>query len=265
MGKVMSYRPITISAPIYRSWAALRLKDLQEWVQHWGLEEMYAGIPGRGAMDAWHEALTEVEEMKMMNTDFCGGVADIMKFFDQIPRRIVYNLLAVAGIPKPILAAYAAFLEDLMVHNVLAGGVGTPYRRKCGIPQGCPFSMAVVAMLMRPWIIMMRTIPGVRCFILADDLLIMAKGMHMIRAAADALNCTHEFLKDMGARVAADKSFNFATTKEAREWMENTWWDHLNDVIPVVQDFRYVGAHLSTSQSCVSKTLEKGGRKPLHN
>ena len=33
MGKVMSYRPITISAPIYRSWAALRLKDLQEWVQ----------------------------------------------------------------------------------------------------------------------------------------------------------------------------------------------------------------------------------------
>ena len=123
--------------------------------------------------------------------------------------------------------------------------------------------MAVVALLMRPWVIMMRAIPGVKCFILADDVLIIAKGKHMERAAADALNGTHEILKDMGARVAADKSFNFATTKEAREWMENTWWDHLDDGIPVVNDFRYLGAHLSTSQSCVSKTLETRWEKAL--
>ena len=61
----------------------------------------------------------------------------------------------------------------------------------------------------------------------------------------------------MGARVAADKSFTFATTKMAREWLEGTWWDHLNDEIPVVSDFRYLGAHLSTSSGCISKTLDK--------
>ena len=66
-GRVMSYRPITISAPIYRAWAALRLEDLHEWVEFWGLGEMYAGIPGRGATNAWREALMEVEEMHLEN------------------------------------------------------------------------------------------------------------------------------------------------------------------------------------------------------
>ena len=34
--------------------------------------------------------------------------------------------------------------------------LGQPHQHRCGIPQGCPFSMDFVALLMRPWIMCMR-------------------------------------------------------------------------------------------------------------
>ena len=60
------------------------------WVQMWPLEEMFAGVPGRGAVDAWHEVLTTLEECKLEDNSYCGRVADIAKFFDQIKRAMLY-------------------------------------------------------------------------------------------------------------------------------------------------------------------------------
>ena len=44
----------------------------------------------RGATDAWREALTVIEDLKLSGKPFCGGVADIAKFFDQIRRELVF-------------------------------------------------------------------------------------------------------------------------------------------------------------------------------
>ena len=136
-------------------------------------------------------------------------MADIAKFFDQIRRDLVYKTCKAAGMPKGVLQAYQAYTETLKVYNCVAGGMGTPYTRLCGIPQGCPFSMTIVALKMRPWIINMRKYSGIRCFILADDVLILGTGMKMLSKFAGALDATHKFLHLMGAKVAPDKSYNF--------------------------------------------------------
>ena len=53
-GHVMSYRPITITAPIYRARATLRLRCLEPWVREWALPEMHAGVPELGLwMPGW--------------------------------------------------------------------------------------------------------------------------------------------------------------------------------------------------------------------
>lgn len=67
----------------------MRLKHMSEWVDQWKLPEMFAGAPEMGATDAWHMALTRLEESKLNDIQFCGGVADIAKFFDQIRRKVV--------------------------------------------------------------------------------------------------------------------------------------------------------------------------------
>ena len=66
-----------------RCWATMRLATLEDWIGTWALQEMYAGISEMGAVDAWHEALTRIEELKLDGKPFCGGVADIAKCFDQ--------------------------------------------------------------------------------------------------------------------------------------------------------------------------------------
>ena len=216
VGKVMSYRPLTITSPLYRCWGTMRLEDLQPWIATWALEEMHAGVPGLGATDAWHDALTNLEELKIEREDFSGAVADIAKFFDQIRRRLVYYLAGAAGMPRPVLHAYRAYIEQLRMYNCVAGGIGAPYRRRCGIPQGCPFSMMMVALIMRPWIALMRALgKAVMCYILADDVLILTKGEQMVPKLAEAINTTHLYLQRMGAKVAPDKSFNFSTNAAA--------------------------------------------------
>ena len=123
--------------------------------------------------------------------------------------------------------------------------------------------MVMVALIMRPWIVLMRMIPGISCYILADDVLILAEGTTMVGRLAHALNTTHELLDDMGAKVAPSKSFNFASDKEAATWLEQTTWDHIDTKIDVVTDFRYLGAHLTSRQNPTSSTLDARWDKAL--
>ena len=263
LGEVMSYRPLTITSPLYREWGSLRLRHMAPWINEWKTEEMYAGVPEYGATDAWHLALARLEHHKLNDTQFCGGVADIAKFFDQLRRNVIYRIATYAGMPQRVLNPYADFLEHLQLHNCIAGGVGTAYHRQCGIPQGCSLPMMIVAMIMRPWIMLMRNYTNVVCYILADDVLITAAGEQMYNSFVSALNETHDYLQQMGARIAPDKSFNFASHPKAREWLERTLWPMIGQGIEVVNDFRYLGSHLSARASLKSSTLTKRLRQAL--
>eukprot|EP00969_Alexandrium_andersonii_P207472 9165927-Alexandrium_andersonii.AAC.1 len=57
---------------------------------------------------------------------------------------------------------------------MVTGSLGVPYARPTSIPQGCPWSMAVIALVLRAWILVMRQIPT-RPRLLADDLQVWAE------------------------------------------------------------------------------------------
>ena len=78
----------------------------------------------------------------------------------------------------------------------------------------------------------------------------------MVRKFAQALDKTHIYLRDMGARVGPDKSYNFASNKDARRWIAETRWPIINSTIRVVEDFRYVGAHINATNAKRSQTLD---------
>ena len=59
--------------------------------------------------------------------------------------------------------------------------------------------MMVVALLMRPWLVMMKMM-HIMPRVLADDVLLMAKGRDMLAQFARALNATHDYLHAMGPR-----------------------------------------------------------------
>ena len=111
---------------------------------------MHASVSSSGADDAWHRTPLRVEEARINREPLTGGSADIHKRFDQIIRELLFRMMQIAGCPPNILRAYRSFMTNLRHVNSLAGGLGLPHERACGIPQGCHFSMLIVALLVRP-------------------------------------------------------------------------------------------------------------------
>ena len=91
---------------------------------------MFAGIPGRGAEDAWWLTSVSIEAWQSQKIQFSGASADIAKCFDQIVRPLVYAAAETAGMPKRILDPYRRYMESLQVRNTVGGGLGKPYIRR---------------------------------------------------------------------------------------------------------------------------------------
>ena len=72
--------------------------------------------------------------------------------------------------------------------------------------------MMFVGLHMRPWLQQMKKL-DVIAKILADDVILVAKGANMLETFPRALEKTHRFPHDMGAKVAPSKSFNFSSSK----------------------------------------------------
>lgn len=184
---------------------------------------------------------------------------DIAKCFDQISRPLLYRLAEAAGMPPGILSAYKRYQESLKVHNTIAKGIGKAFTRKCGIPQGCPLSMMFTSFIMRPWMIKCKSISeNIDPTILADDILTLAHGEKSLDLFIKALNLIHQYIKDMGGKLAEGKSINFASNAEHRKWLEQSEWEATpGKGIEVVSDFRYLGSHMTASGKANTTTNKK--------
>ena len=159
-----------------------------------------------------------------------------------------------AGIPPRILLAYKNFQENLTVRNSVAGGLGMAYTRRCGIPQGCPMSMTMIALLLRPWDVALQS-DYTKPRMLADDLLVYTRGVNHMQLAIEATNFTHKYLHDMGAKVAPKKSYMFSSCKQAREVYANFFWPHVQDTVPVTTCIRDLGGQLNTTGRPIGTTI----------
>jgi len=152
----LSYRPLLVLPHLYRRWAAHRLQCLPEWIRMWSTDAMFAGIPDRGAEDAWWLSSVTLEFWQATRTSYSGSSADIAKCFDQLVRPLVYSVARIAGMPVRVLEPYERYMEELVVRNTIDKALGTPFSRRCGIPQGCPLSMMFLALVLRPWTLAMQ-------------------------------------------------------------------------------------------------------------
>ena len=158
----------------------------------------------------------EFEDLNSKGITVTGASADLTKAFDEIQRELLYTLLRKGGFPERVLRAYVNFQENLLVYNAVGQGLGLPYHRPCSIPQGCPLSMAFMAFIMRPWVMKMNHL-GAKPRVLADDIMVSIAGAGSFDRFVPIFNDTLQYCKDLGARVAPDKSFTFSTDKKVRK------------------------------------------------
>ena len=149
---------------------------------------------------------------------------DVYKCFDQLVRPLLTRLAARAGMPLPILHAYEAFQDNLTVFNQIAGELGQPHQHRCSIPQGCPFSMLMVALIMKPWLGLMRTEAEVVPRILADDLFLHAARQGHAARMVKGMRLSMCYFQDISARIAPGKCFVGSSCPSTRANLRRLDW-----------------------------------------
>ena len=91
---------------------------------------------------------------------------------------------------------------------------------------------------------------------LADDILLLSYGNNL-NSFLHSFNALHVYLRDLGSKVAPDKSLTFSTNPDFRTKLASHHWPDLGSKIVVKLQFRDLGSHTNLSFSKSGSTLTK--------
>ena len=100
-----------VTSVAYRSWAAKRLRQSSDWIDDWSTNDMFAGIAGMSAEEAWYATAIQLERAKLLGQPVTGASLDIHKCFDQLVREHVHHVLEEVGCLEPLLVAHKSCLN----------------------------------------------------------------------------------------------------------------------------------------------------------
>ena len=181
-------------------------------------------------------------------------VADVIKSFDTVDRSILDCALGRLGLPGWFRRAYFSFHSQVRLRFKLASGLGEPWCRDGGIPQGCPLSMVFIVALYVSWCRHLESMPYVEPQLYADNLKCSAERP---RALFDSARFTAQYVRSVGKDVSPGKCVLLSTSKSVRKAMK--LWDISGDgsFWKVQLDVRDLGGHLDFTLRARAGSLSK--------
>ena len=253
-------RPLSVLPVVCRLWASLRLGHLREWVEGWLPKSVYRLGNGLSSVEAWFSTALDIEEV-LSGT---GGdqlhvtVADVIKSLDTVDRSILDCVLGRLGLLDWFRKFYFSFHSQVRLRFKLAAGLGEPWCRDGGIPQGCPLSMIFTVALYVPWYRHLESLPDVKPQLYADNLKCSAERP---RALFESARFTAQDVRSVGQDVSPGKCVLFSTSKSVRK--AKKLWDIFGDGgFWIGQlDVRDLGGHLDFTLKARAGTFSKRVRE----
>ena len=181
-------RPLVSVLPVvYRIWASARMGQLEDWFRSWVPDSVFsAGGGGRSSVEAWFTTALDIEEVLsgVVDSDVHLFVAHVVKSFDTVDRGVLDLVLSSLGLPGWFRHAYFEFHSHVRLRLLLAAGLGQPWTRDGGIPQGCPLSMMFIVALYLPWCRYLGAQVGVQPQLYADNLKCFSRDPEVLSSAA---------------------------------------------------------------------------------
>ena len=168
----LGQRPLSVLPIVYRIWASARMGQLDGWFKSWVLDSVFSAGGGRGSVEAWFSSALDIEEVLAGATDFDNHlyVADVIKSFDTVDRGILDRVLSNLGLLGWFRHAYFEYHAHVRLRFKLACGLGEPWTRDGGIPEGCLLSMMFIVVLCLLWCRYLASHKGVQPQLYADNL-----------------------------------------------------------------------------------------------
>ena len=250
----LGQRPLSVLPIVYRIWASTRMGRLSEWFRSWVPDSVFSAGGGRGSVEAWYTSSLDIEEVLAGATDSHVHlfVADVVKSFDTVDRTILDRVLSSLGLPGWFRHAYFEYHAHVRMRFKLAAGLGAPWTRDGGIPQGCPLSMMFIVALYLPWCRYLSAQVGVQPQLYADNLKCVSRDPDSLLAAAQF---TTGYVRLVGQEPAPSKCVLLSTSREVRHSMKGWVLSQEGDQWTVRFDVRDLGGHLDTTFRGWSSTL----------
>ena len=149
----LGQRPLSVLPVVYRIWASARMGQLEDWFRSWVSDSVFSAGGGRSSVEAWYTTALDIEEVLsgVVDSEIHFFVADVVKSTDTVDRIVLDLVLSSLGLPGWFRHAYFEFHSHVRLRFKLAAGLGQPWTRDGGIPQGCPLSMMFIVALYLPW------------------------------------------------------------------------------------------------------------------
>ena len=165
---------------------------------------------GLSSVEAWFSTALDIEEV-LSGT---GGdqlhvmVADVIKSFNTVDRSILDCALGRLGLPDWFRKVYFSFHSQVRLRFKLAAGLGEPWCKDGGIPQGCPLCTVLIAALCLPWCRHLDALPDVKPQLCADNLKCSAERP---RALCESARFTAQYVRSVGQDMSLLVSVSFLT------------------------------------------------------
>ena len=204
--------------------------------------------------EAWYTTALDIEEVLSGAVDSHVHlfVADVFKSFDTVDGGILDSVLSSLGLPGWFRHACFECHAHVRMRSKLASGLGAPWTRDGGIPQGCPLSMMFIVALYLPWCRYLSAQVGVQPQLYADNLKCVSRDPDSLFAAA---RFTTGYVRLVGQEPAPSKCVLLSTSREVRHSMKGWLLSHEGDQWSVRFDVRDLGGHLDTTFRGWSSTL----------
>ena len=249
-----TFRHIKNNAAGPDAWEDIALSKLTDTP----LPQMYAGVPGQGSRTSLVATLTlfgTLEKPTNASDRVCYRHPQMLRPNCQTTR--LHDRESCWNSQENTHSICQYHGSNGYVAHLLLVMERHTHTRWRGIPQGCPFSMTLPALMVRPWIIQVQkkgAIPGV----LADDLHLVAAGEKHHENCRKAIRDTHVHYHSW----RTTRSKQELRDKRTRKRLYNTSYDILQYAkVPVVTHCRDLGGQLNMTERVMAPTLTKRIRK----
>ena len=208
------------------------------------------------SVEAWFSTALDIEEVLSGtgSDQLHVMVADVIKSFDNVDRSILDCTLGRLGLPDWFLKVYFSFHSQVRLRFKLAAGLGEPWCRDGGIPQGLSFEYDFHCTSLCPWCRHLESLPDVKPQLYANNLKCSAGRP---RALFESAGFTAQYVQSVGQDVSHGKCVLLSTSKTVRKAMK--LWDISGDggFWKVQLDVRDLGGHLDFIFRARAGTLSK--------
>lgn len=196
-------------------------------------------------MDVWYNVMINIELAQHAGTQLVGGVVDLAKAFNHLPRLPIAKVLARLGVAKPVLTAWHSAVCNMQRRFKLRQS-GPPLKSTAGYPEGCGLSVLAMVganVITHAW--MVHKEPCLDFWSYVDNLEIVTSTAEIVHSGLSNLA---QFASTMDILLDTEKTYAWSTATDEREALRMAKWE-------VKLSARDWGGHVQYSKKVTNFTV----------